>query len=189
MWALGVTPALSARRDVQLTRAEGKYLYMALTVPRAPANRHYRTERLVVVAEAHDQGWSSYPEDRGTCRNSWTWGEVQVVRVGEGGAAVPVREGDPGRAYTNLHADVKWQVHRVELGPDAPVCVDLDAVLGEEEEVGEAGAGAGEGQGGQGQQGRGQGHQYAVQLLQCAAFPGWQHYMQCASITLELRPK
>ncbi len=53
----------------------------------------------------------------------------------------------------------------------------------------DSGAGAGEGQGGQGQQGQGQGHQYAVQLLQCAAFPGWQHYMQCASITLELRPK
>ncbi|KAL4247798.1 hypothetical protein ABKN59_007115 [Abortiporus biennis] len=34
--------------------------------------------KLSVVVEGHDQGWSSYPQDKGTTRNSWTWYSLRL---------------------------------------------------------------------------------------------------------------
>lgn len=34
--------------------------------------------RLVVTTESKDQGWSSFPENRGTRDNSWTWFELSL---------------------------------------------------------------------------------------------------------------
>ncbi|KAF9785784.1 hypothetical protein BJ322DRAFT_1005403 [Thelephora terrestris] len=34
--------------------------------------------RLVVTTHSKDQGWSSYPENRGTRDNSWTWFELTL---------------------------------------------------------------------------------------------------------------
>lgn len=192
------------------------------------------------------QGWSDFSGDHGTYNNSWTWNELVLVvqadgsggptggggghgSSGAGGREAvykPVREGDPGRLFTNRHASVRWQQHRTRLGPTSLVVQDLNAHVfvaqagggggreplpgcsaaggGEDrqqEEVQAAGegqdAGLGGGQGGAGAggteepavaAGSGEPH-YQLQLLQCAAFPGWTHFMRSANITLELRAR
>ncbi len=198
------------------------------------------------------QGWSDFSGDHGTYNNSWTWNElVLVVQAGgsggptggggggggggghEGGGAggreagyKPVREGDPGRLFTNCHASVRWQQHRARLGPTSQVVQDLNTHVfvargggegGGRELAGRAAAGVGEdrrqeevraaeegqdvglggGQGGTGAGGTegpavaaGTGEpRYQLQLQQCAAFPGWTHFMRSANITLELRAR
>ncbi|KDQ58106.1 hypothetical protein JAAARDRAFT_193566 [Jaapia argillacea MUCL 33604] len=63
---------------------------------------HKPVKKIVIKVEAHDQGWSSYPEDQGTYRGSWTWFEAGI----EGGEK---RWG----VARNLHAESDWQNHEV----------------------------------------------------------------------------
>ena len=63
--------------------------------------------RLSVVIQGHDQGWSSYPEDRGSTRNSWTWYTLQLE--GPDGVDVPME-----RLATNLHAVKETQTYKFE---------------------------------------------------------------------------
>ena len=70
-------------------------------------------KRLDLKVTSHDQGWSSYPEDQGTKRNSWTWGEVDV-KDSEGVSKLPERE----RLFTNRHADNRWQKRARSFGTD-----------------------------------------------------------------------
>ena len=78
--------------------------YLSLEVPAA-----CRQVKLVVLeCESHDQGWSSYPSDRGTRRNSWTWGDLTVV------SSEAVEEYKQDRVYTNLHASDSWELHTKE---------------------------------------------------------------------------
>eukprot|EP00834_Sanchytrium_tribonematis_P001123 NODE_24_length_41419_cov_0.818780.p24 type:complete len:197 gc:universal NODE_24_length_41419_cov_0.818780:20698-21288(+) len=51
-----------------------------------------------LIAKSHDQGWSSFPEDQGTYRNSWTYGILRTNTVEE-------------KCYNNLHAESMWQIH------------------------------------------------------------------------------
>lgn len=39
-----------------------------------------RLRKVVFRFTSHDQGWSSYPQDRGTFENSWTWFEAALRR-------------------------------------------------------------------------------------------------------------
>lgn len=59
---------------------------------------------------SHDQGWSSYTEDHGTYRNSWTWFELGIIRA-------PGREGVSEdldvRLATNMHASRVTQHHQL----------------------------------------------------------------------------
>lgn len=48
----------------------------------------------------HDTGWSSYPEDHGTCNNSWTWFEAGLELNAEGGREQPPRR----PIQVNVHA-------------------------------------------------------------------------------------
>ena len=57
--------------------------------------------RVEVVVKAHDQGWSGYPEDKGTERNAWTWFSI--------GSADPSTHEE--RLATNLHAIPQTQTH------------------------------------------------------------------------------
>ena len=63
--------------------------------------------RLEAIIKGHDQGWSSFPEDRGTTRNSWTW---YSLRRGEHGDLDDLVE----RVATNLHAISDTQIHTLE---------------------------------------------------------------------------
>eukprot|EP00210_Caulerpa_lentillifera_P001888 g1816.t1 len=69
--------------------------------------------KVEIVVVSHDQGWSSYPNDQGTYRNSWTWGEVDVINEAE-------RSKLPERipVFTNLHARSNWQTHDLTFEND-----------------------------------------------------------------------
>ncbi|KAH9999618.1 hypothetical protein BJV74DRAFT_822657 [Russula compacta] len=76
--------------------------------------------RILIQTESHDQGWSSYPQDRGTYRNSWTWLDLGVIR------GTP--ENDPApdwRIYTNMHASDTWQNTEVDLDRENETVVAL----------------------------------------------------------------
>ncbi|KAJ5825638.1 hypothetical protein N7474_002776 [Penicillium riverlandense] len=61
-----------------------------------------------IQIQSHDQGWSSYPKDRGTLRNSWTWFELGVEHASDREAETGVSsERDrikDRRLVTNVHA-------------------------------------------------------------------------------------
>ena len=63
--------------------------------------------RVEAVVTGHDQGWSSYPEDKGTTRNSWTW---YSLRSEENGTVSDLVD----HAATNLHAVSDAQTHVME---------------------------------------------------------------------------
>ncbi len=92
----------------------------------------FRSHVLMCV---NSQGYTYSPEYEGTYNNCGTWNELVVVRVGgdrgRGGSqhepmVVPVREGEPGRLFTNLHGVRKWQQHSARLGPTSQVVQDLN---------------------------------------------------------------
>ncbi|EFJ53115.1 hypothetical protein VOLCADRAFT_102740 [Volvox carteri f. nagariensis] len=121
LYRLGLETALVVRkaREARAMDNSVPYLRLQLAMPDVPGYGatapHYEVVAVTVSVEAHDQGWSSYPEDFNTYRNSWTWGEL--VLVGEDGK--PVHPDDPDRLYTNLHAISEWQQHTKVLGPDS----------------------------------------------------------------------
>jgi len=75
-----------------------------------PIQRPDFISRVLIQTESHDQGWSSYAQDRGTFRNSWTWLDLGVVRNTSGGIPAP-----EWRIYTNIHASNDWQATEVVL--------------------------------------------------------------------------
>ena len=67
-----------------------------------------KTLRNVVIAiVSKDQGWSSYPSDHGTYRNSWTWFELSVGS--ESG------EKWRGEVVRNCHAHGEFKEHTVKI--------------------------------------------------------------------------
>ncbi|GJE95227.1 hypothetical protein PsYK624_114080 [Phanerochaete sordida] len=57
--------------------------------------------RVEALVRGHDQGWSGFPEDKGTERNAWTWYSI--------GSADPATHEE--RLATNLHAVPTTQTH------------------------------------------------------------------------------
>ncbi|GJE98494.1 hypothetical protein PsYK624_147260 [Phanerochaete sordida] len=68
------------------------------------------------LIRGHDQGWSSYPEDRGTYRNSWTWYSLATSNA---------RNGDAPRLATNRHADGTTQTHEFDWDRQSEVVRDV----------------------------------------------------------------
>ena len=60
---------------------------------------------------SHDQGWSSFPAAQGTDRNSWTFGQVDIIDPVTGRSKLPRRP----RVFTNVHADFRWKTHSLEF--------------------------------------------------------------------------
>eukprot|EP00198_Chlamydomonas_reinhardtii_P008692 XP_001698029.1 predicted protein [Chlamydomonas reinhardtii] len=119
---LGFRQCLTFTREGEREQHNGRSAYLCAPLPAMSGGRAEVTS-VAVEAEAHDQGWSSYPSDRGSYRNSWTWGELVLVGPPNG---QPLRQGDPGRLFTNRHADRNYQTHRVVQGPDSAVVQDLN---------------------------------------------------------------
>jgi hypothetical protein len=92
--------------DNPLTVSEGR----RQVVVSPPIQRPDSISRVLIQTESHDQGWSSYPQDQGTFRNSWTWLDLGVVRNTSGGIPAP-----EWRIYTNVHASDEWQPKEVIL--------------------------------------------------------------------------
>jgi len=142
------------------------YITGSLPIPPAPKDETIRPicRKVEITCESHDQGWSSYPNDKGTYRNSWTWGEVSVlipkqdtylhdptVEIGD-----QVIEKEPKiryRVYTNRHADSNWQIHNFVFNSDHPLVRDLQPG-------------------------------YMVGLWIRSQFPGWINYVKRAELKL-----
>jgi hypothetical protein len=77
-----------------------------------------RLEEIRIDIWSHDQGWSSFPEDSGTYRNSWTWFELGIERP-EGREEIP--EDESFRLATNVHAQRQTKHHQVVFKRDQNV--------------------------------------------------------------------
>jgi len=95
--------------DNPLTVSDGR----RQVVVSPPVHRPDIIASVLIQTESHDQGWSSYPQDQGTFRNSWTWLDLGVVRNTPGGIPAP-----EWRIYTNLHASDDWQPTEVSIDLD-----------------------------------------------------------------------
>ena len=62
--------------------------------------------RLVITTESKDQGWSSYPKDRGTRNNSWTWFELTLDDGEMGDEIVRVE------VVRNIHAGLTFEKYQ-----------------------------------------------------------------------------
>ncbi|CAG7915866.1 unnamed protein product [Penicillium olsonii] len=69
-----------------------------------------RLEEIRINIWSHDQGWSSYREDHGTYRNSWTW--FELTAEGPGGRKV-ITEGEDLRLTCNVHAKKEATHHEI----------------------------------------------------------------------------
>ncbi|TFK45911.1 hypothetical protein OE88DRAFT_1668533 [Heliocybe sulcata] len=77
-------------------------------------------QKVAIVVESHDQGWSSYPESWGSYENSWTWFQA-VIRRSDGSS------GGGWDIARNIHADNKWRRHAIvwEKPDDHPLMQEL----------------------------------------------------------------
>jgi hypothetical protein len=73
--------------------------------------------RIVIKTVSHDQGWSSYEDDYGTYRGSWTWFDIVLERPEDGHMTEVYR----GNVQSNIHACIDMTTHVVDLGIDHPV--------------------------------------------------------------------
>lgn len=93
------------------SRSEHDYKY--LTTESIVGRARKPVKRIEFAISAHDQGWSSFPECKGTLENAWTWFEVDVSKA-EG--LLFNFEGEERRLATNLHAVGTVQNHKVTIG-------------------------------------------------------------------------
>jgi hypothetical protein len=64
---------------------------------------------------SHDQGWSSYREDYGTYRNSWTWFDLGIARAP---GRDDISKGEDLRLATNIHASKDTKHHQIVYRSD-----------------------------------------------------------------------
>ncbi|KAJ6087795.1 hypothetical protein N7467_006709 [Penicillium canescens] len=64
---------------------------------------------------SHDQGWSSYREDYGTYRNSWTWFDLGITRPP---GRDDIAQGEDLRLVTNIHASKDAKHHQIVYRSD-----------------------------------------------------------------------
>jgi hypothetical protein len=76
----------------------------------------------VVQTISKDQGWSSYPDDRGTHNNSWTWFELTLERAQE--TADEWMEIHRRKLWSNIHASREMISHVIDLGCDEEIVRD-----------------------------------------------------------------
>ena len=72
-----------------------------------------KLKKVVVTVVSKDQGWSSYPSDHGTYRNSNTWFELSVGSPVEGS-----EEKWRGEVVKNLHAHDDFKDHTIEISDE-----------------------------------------------------------------------
>ncbi|KAJ5502602.1 hypothetical protein N7463_005476 [Penicillium fimorum] len=64
---------------------------------------------------SHDQGWSSYREDHGSFRNSWTWFDLGIERPP---GRDDISKNENLRLATNVHAKRETTYHRITYQRD-----------------------------------------------------------------------
>ena len=79
-----------------------------LTSQPIPGGKKLR--KVVITVVSKDQGWSSYPNDYGTYRNSWTWFELSLGSPSKGAG-----EKWRGEVVRNLHAHSDLKKYTIEI--------------------------------------------------------------------------
>lgn len=79
--------------------------------------------KIMFTFRSKDQGWSSFRDDHGYYRNSWTWFDAGLRRLSGSGlsnAGLPIMEVDTARHFLqcNRHAHDKFLSYRIEIDRD-----------------------------------------------------------------------
>jgi len=67
----------------RLTQDAEPYIALSIPGPRLlqdPISFGRLLRNLTLITRSRDQGWSSFPADHGTYKNSWTWFDVSILR-------------------------------------------------------------------------------------------------------------
>jgi hypothetical protein len=99
----------------RVTDDEGEALHVlvpAFPTRSAPARMIRRIDIRIV---SHDQGWSSWPEFRGTYESSCTWFELALLDERRAAASPRFWVG------SNVHASSEWKEHRMVARRDHPL--------------------------------------------------------------------
>ena len=92
------------QREEDVTVRKGRVAYLvSRPIPDGTTLR-----KVIITVISKDQGWSGYPADHGTYRNSWTWFELSVG---------PSKDSEEwrGEVVRNLHAHDGFKEHTVEI--------------------------------------------------------------------------
>jgi hypothetical protein len=81
-----------------------------------PIKARGRVQSITFTICSHDQGWSDYPEDHGTYRNSWTWFEVDIIPPVGGSTSSDVEDSKDKWVATNRHAEEEPETQTVTFG-------------------------------------------------------------------------
>jgi len=92
---VGPETVLVVQSEEIINISDGSVSY--LTSEPIPSGK--RLKKVVVTVVSKDQGWSSFPDDHGTYRGSWTWFELSV-----GPPSAESGERWRGEVVRNLHA-------------------------------------------------------------------------------------
>ena len=103
--ALG-TQIITQREEMAVVRDSDSVPY----VVSQPIPEGTTLREVVITVVSKDQGWSTYLEDYGTYRNSWTWFELSVGPSTKGS-----QEKWRGLVVRNLHAHHDFKEHTIEI--------------------------------------------------------------------------
>ena len=98
----GTLSPLTARREVRFTSGsdcDTTYLEMVL-----PSAKYVQPTGIQLTVSSKDQGWSSYPNQRGT-RSSHTWGEISLSSAPD----------DRITVFRNIHAGQHFELQEVDV--------------------------------------------------------------------------
>ncbi|KAG8528087.1 uncharacterized protein KY384_007003 [Bacidia gigantensis] len=133
------------------------------SLPPLTADQLSTLRRVVFTFTGHDQGWSSFPPDHKTYRNTWSWFEAAVKR--EHGEFTTEEAEDRGeqpykrfQLQRNVHASKEQRSYRKEFGIEHEML--RDAKEGD-----------------------------IIELVACAQYGGWQNVVHAYSIELWLFDK
>jgi hypothetical protein len=98
----GILPQLAASRSNRFTSPNNCNMsYLRLNLPRSA---YIQPTCIYIYVNSKDQGWSSYPEERGK-RSSHTWGELQLLNN-------PAQRFE---VFRNIHAGKDFEYHAVAI--------------------------------------------------------------------------
>ena len=93
-----VLPPIQASKNVEfISRDRSNVAYLSVALPRSI---YIQPDKILVSVSSKDQGWSSYPNERGQ-RTSHTWGELMVS----------THPTDRFQLFRNLHAGSQYELH------------------------------------------------------------------------------
>lgn len=150
-WLLSTSIYLSVPARISSAEAERAIVH----TPPISSHQLPLIRQLVFSYRSQDQGWSSYPEDHGSYRNSWTWFEAGLRKHTRGEDSHSVVD-QPERRYrlqSNRHASREAEDYRFGFGRDHPLLNDMQAGDG-------------------------------VVLWAMARFGGWENFVQEAAIQI-----